>query len=148
QIEAMQVVANWQKDDNSINLMGVTLTADQFPAWKQVASGTILTIDDIDEDESLTDMERLGLMSTDTKALAVLPLRAGSRRIGVIWMGSPVAYKHSERDLRLYRSFIEQASLSLEATRLLKQTERRARQLATSAQVSQFASSILDMSQL
>ena len=148
QIEAMQVVANWQKDDNSINLLGVTLTIDQFPAWKQVASGTVLTIDDIDADDTLTDMERLGLMSTDTKALAVLPLRAGSRRIGVIWMGSPIAYKHSERDLRLYRSFIEQASLSLEATRLLKQTERRARQLATSAQVSQFASSVLDMTQL
>ncbi|MBZ0286380.1 MAG: GAF domain-containing protein, partial [Anaerolineae bacterium] len=148
QIEAMQVVANWQKDDNSINLLGVTLTADQFPAWRQVASNTILTIDDIDEDTTLTDMERLGLMSTDTKALAVLPLRAGQRRIGVIWMGSPIAYEHSERDVRLYRSFIEQASLSLEATRLLKQTERRARQLATSAQVSQFASSILDMSQL
>lgn len=148
QIEAMQVVANWQKDENSINLMGVTLTADQFPAWRQVASANILTIDNVDEDTNLTEMEQLGLMSTDTKALAVLPLRAGTRRIGVIWMGSQIPYKHSERDTRLYRSFIEQASLSLEATRLLKQTERRARQLATSAQVSQFASSILDMNVL
>ena len=57
-------------------------------------------------------------------------------------------YRHSERDQRIYRSLAEQASLRMEAARLLTQTERRARQLTTSAEVSQIASSILDLNYL
>jgi signal transduction histidine kinase/CheY-like chemotaxis protein len=93
-------------------------------------------------------MERIGLESIEARSMIVLPLRAGTRRIGVIWMVSNEPHAHSERELRIYRSFIEQASLSMEAARLLKQTERRARQLATSAEVSQIASSILDLNLL
>ncbi len=149
EMKAMQVVANWQSDETAgINLLGVTLDSDQFPAWRQVASPEIVLIDDATSDSRLTELEQLGMMSIDTRSAAILPLRAGNRRIGVIWMGSQTPYRHSERDLRIFRSFVEQASLSLEATRLLQQTERRARQLATSAEVSQIASSILDMNVL
>jgi GAF domain-containing protein/CheY-like chemotaxis protein/HAMP domain-containing protein len=148
-VETMQVVAHWQQDEStSINLMGVTLNEEQFPAWRQVSSPEMVIINDVQEEPNLTEMERLGLMSIDAHSLAVLPLRAGNRRIGVIWLAGSLPYQQGERDLRIYRSFIEQASLSLEATRLLKQTERRARQLATSAEVSQIASSILDMNVL
>jgi GAF domain-containing protein/DNA-binding response OmpR family regulator len=145
----MQVAANWQRDpETGINLLGVALTADQFPAWRQVTSPSLLTIDDVYADESLDEMERIGLESIEARSMVVLPLRAGTRRIGVIWMVSNEPHTHNEREMRIYRSFIEQASLSMEAARLLKQTERRARQLATSAEVSQIASSILDLNQL
>jgi GAF domain-containing protein/DNA-binding response OmpR family regulator len=147
--ETMQVVATWQREDvMAINLLGVTLTADQFPAWRQLCATEILMIDDYQTSTDLTDMERVGLESVDARSLAVLPLRAASHRIGVIWLASDQPYQHNERDYRLYQSFAEQASLSMEATRLLKQTERRARQLATSSEVSQIASSILDLNVL
>ncbi len=146
---ALEVVATWT-DENSgaIDLMGVTLSPDQFPPWRLAVSTEIVVIDDVTTDGRLDDMERMGLQSTDTRSLTILPLRAGNRSIGVIWMASSLPYQHTDRDLRLYRSFVEQASLSMEATRLLEQTERRARQLATSAEVSQIASSILDLNQL
>jgi len=147
--EGMVVVANWQLDVNSnINLLGVTLSSDQFPAWRQVSSETLLTIDNTQTDTSLSELEKMGLLSTDTLSLAVLPLRSGNRRIGSIWLGASEPYHHTERDVRIYRSFMEQASLRMEATRLLEQTDRRARQLSTSAQVSQIASSILDLGEL
>jgi GAF domain-containing protein/CheY-like chemotaxis protein/HAMP domain-containing protein len=145
----VQVAASWQRDDEGgINLQGVTLSADQFPAWPQLSSPTILTIDNIQEDESLSDMERIGIESLDARSLAVIPLRAGNRPIGAIWMGSREAHRHTDRELRVFQAFAEQASLSMEASRLLQQAERRARQLAASADVSQIASSILDLNVL
>ncbi|MBZ0285688.1 MAG: GAF domain-containing protein [Anaerolineae bacterium] len=147
--EMMVVVANWQSDSsNNINLLGVTLSPEQFPAWRQVSTETLMTIDNTQTDTRLSELEQMGLMSTETMSLAVLPLRSGNRRIGSIWLGASEPFHHTERDLRIYRSFMEQASLRMEATRLLEQTDRRARQLSTSAQVSQIASSILDLSEL
>ena len=147
--EDLVVIANWQADGQSgINLLGVTLNPDQFPAWRQVSSDKLLTIDDILVEPDLNELEQMGLESTDARALAVIPLKAGARRLGVIWIASSQPHKHTERDRRIYQSFAEQASLSMEATRLLEQTDRRARQLSISAQVSQIANSILDLSVL
>ncbi len=147
--EDLVVVANWQADGQSgINLLGVTLNPDQFPAWRQVSAESLLTIDDVLLEEDLNDLERMGLESTDARALSVIPLKSGNRRLGVIWVASSQPHKHTERDRRIYQSFAEQASLSMEATRLLEQTDRRARQLSISAQVSQIANSILDLSVL
>ncbi|MBN8618189.1 MAG: GAF domain-containing protein [Anaerolineae bacterium] len=145
----MVVVANWQRHpDSGINLLGVTLNAEQFPSWRQASTDTLLTIDDTLLDESLDELERMGLESTNTRSLAVIPLRSGNRRLGVLWLSSETPYRHTERDRRIYQSFAEQASLSMEATRLFEQTERRARQLSTSAEVSQIANSILDVNVL
>lgn len=147
--EDLVVIANWQADGQSgINLLGVTLNPDQFPAWRQVSTNSLLTIDDIFQEPDLSELEQMGLESTDARALAVIPLRAGNRRLGVIWIASSQPHKHTERDRRIYQSFAEQASLSMEATRLLEQTDRRARQLSISAQVSQIANSILDLNVL
>ncbi len=147
--EDLVVIANWQADGQSgINLLGVTLNPDQFPAWRQVSTNTLLTIDDILTEPDLNELEQMGLESTDARALAVIPLRAGARRLGVIWIASSQPHKHTDRDRRIYQSFAEQASLSMEATRLLEQTDRRARQLSISAKVSQIANSILDLSVL
>jgi len=147
--EDLVVIANWQADGQSgINLLGVTLNPDQFPAWRQVSTDTLLTIDDIAAEPDLNELEQMGLESTDARALAVIPLRAGTRRLGVIWIALSEPHKHTERDRRIYQSFAEQASLSMEATRLLEQTDRRARQLSISAQVSQIANSILDLNVL
>jgi GAF domain-containing protein/CheY-like chemotaxis protein len=145
----MVVVASWQRDpEKSIDLTGITLNADQFPAWSQISSRAMITIDDALTDPQLDDMARMGLASTETRALAVLPLRTGNRRLAVLWMTSTRPFVHTDLQRRIYQSFAEQASLSMEATRLLEQTERRARQLAISAEISQVASSILDLNEL
>ncbi len=141
-----QVVATWHAEgETGIDLAGMNLTAEQYPAWRLLASPTVLTIDDINEAENLGVMERIGVESLELRSLSVLPLRIAGRSIGAMVVGGRMPYEHIERDQRIYRSLAEQISLRLEAARLLTQTERRARQLATSAQVSQIASSILDL---
>ena len=144
-----QVVATWQRDGEAgIDLAGINLVAEQYPAWRLLASPNVMTIDDISESEELDMMERVGVESLELRSMSVLPLRIAGRSIGAIVIGGREAYHHNDRDQRIYRSLAEQASLRLEAARLLTQTERRARQLTTSAEVSQIASSILDLNYL
>ncbi|MBN8633857.1 MAG: GAF domain-containing protein [Anaerolineae bacterium] len=144
-----QVVSSWHREgENVIDLTGITLMAEQYPAWKLLAAQNVVMIDDVEIDEMLDDNERIGVQSLEMRSISILPLRVAGRSIGAIVLGSSEPYTHTERDLRIYRSFAEQASLRMEASRLLGQTERRARQLATSTQVSQIASSILDLNDL
>ncbi|MAS35308.1 MAG: hypothetical protein CL610_14945 [Anaerolineaceae bacterium] len=139
------VAASWSRDDEGINLLGVTLNQDQFPAWRLLTSPDLLLIDNVQFDEDLNDMERMGLEALGAQSVAVIPLRTAARPIGVIWIGTDVPYPYTEREIRIYQSFGEQTSITMEAARLYEQAERRAAQLQTSAQVSQFASSILDL---
>jgi GAF domain-containing protein/CheY-like chemotaxis protein len=146
---AAQVAALWQPGEpTNTGLEGVLLTTDQFPAWRILASPSVVMIDDVSADSTLDPMERMGIESLDMRALAVLPLRVTGRDLGAILISTRQPYAHSYRDLRIYRSLAEQASLRVEASRLIEQTERRARQLVTSAQVSQIASAILDLNYL
>jgi GAF domain-containing protein/CheY-like chemotaxis protein len=146
QSEAMAtVVASWSRDNMGIDLEGVTLSADQFPAWNLLATPELRVIENLDTATDLGDLERMGLESLGAQSLVIIPLRAANRAIGAIWMGGSVPHAYSEKDLRIYQSFSEQTSISLEAARLYDQAERRAAQLQTSAQVSQFASSVLDL---
>ncbi len=141
-----QVVATWQREGEfSIDLAGINLVAEQYPAWRLLASPYVLTIDDVSQADELDMMERIGVESLELRSLSILPLRVAGRSIGAIVIGGSAPYHHTDRDQRIYRSLSEQASLRMEATRLLQQTERRARQLTTSSQVSQIASSILDL---
>jgi GAF domain-containing protein/response regulator RpfG family c-di-GMP phosphodiesterase len=139
------VVASWTRDNAGIDLQGVTLSADQFPAWNLLSASELKVIENLDEYTDLDDLERMGVESLGAQSLVIMPLRASNRPIGAIWMGSDVPHKYSESDLRIYQAFSEQTSISLEAERLYDQAERRAAQLQTSAQVSQFASSVLDL---
>ncbi len=140
----VQIVSSWN-EEGGVDLEGVILSADQFPAWQQLASPVMFTIDDIYEDEELDDIQRSIIESLDARSLIIIPLRVPNREIGVVWISSRDPYTHSDREIRNYQAFAEQASLSMEASYLFQQTERRARQLETSAEVSQSATTILDL---
>jgi len=139
-----QVVASWSQENN-VDFMGITLNHEQFPAWTYLNTPTVFTIDDIFGDPTMDLLVQMGLQSMDMHSLAIIPLRVPKRTIGAIWLGSQEAHVHTERETRIYQAFAEQASLSMEAAFLLAQTERRARQLETSASVSQSAGQILDL---
>lgn len=143
----VHIASSWHSSASGLELAGVSLSPEQYPAWRLLATPEVLTINDV-QSADLTPAEAAGIAGFELRSVGVLPLRVSGRALGAIVLGSREPYQHSERDLRIYRSFAEQASLRMEAARLLTQTERRARQLATSAQVSQIASSILDLDEL
>lgn len=145
----IHVAGSWQRSaDDDLGLTGVTLNAEQFPAWRQLSSPEVLMVSDLDEAVDLSDMERMGIESLNLRSFVVMPMRAGRRAIGAILIGGQTPLQYNESNQRIFQSFAEQASLKMEAGRLLEQTERRARQLETSAEVSRFASTILDLNVL
>lgn len=141
----VDIVASWQSGVD-IDLLGISLSLEHFPAWSQLATDTVLAINDIhDETYGLDILEQTSIESLDTQSLVIMPLRVPGHTIGAIWLGSSEVYNYTDRDIRVFQAFAEQTSLSLEAKRLLEQTEQRARQLQTSAVISQSVGQILDL---
>ncbi len=141
----VEIVSSWQSG-GGVDLEGVTLMVDQFPAWNLLANEHVLTINDIfDPQYGLDPIEQISIESLDTRSLALIPLRVANRSIGTIWIGSRDIGRFTDQTLRVYQAFAEQTSLSLEASRLLDQTNRRASQLETSAQISQRVGQLLDL---
>jgi GAF domain-containing protein/DNA-binding response OmpR family regulator len=144
----VEIEAGWQAE-GGVNLEGVTLSAEQFPAWEQLSSPNVLMINDIhDEALNLDIMQRTSIESLDTRSLVIIPLRVANRNIGSIWIGSREAYNYTDADARIFQAYAESASLSLEASYLFTQTEHRAGQLETSAEVGQTIGQILDLNEL
>ena len=145
---SVEIVASWSEDGDT-GLNGLVLNREVFPAWDRLASTRPLLLDDIQNAPDLEKAEAAALNELDARALAIIPLRVPARSIGFIWISSHEPYAHQhERDMRTYQAFAEQASLTLEASYLLEQTERRARQLQTSAEVSRRAGTLLDLEAL
>ncbi|MBE0689053.1 MAG: response regulator, partial [Anaerolineae bacterium] len=145
----LHVVAHWQNEtEKTIDFKGITLSPDTFPAWRVITSEELMLIDDVSTDARLTEVEQLGLQSLGLQSVSVMPLSGRTQRLGAILIGDKAPFKHTDREERVYGSFAEQASLRLEASRLLIQAERRARQLATSARVGQLSSSLEELSRL
>jgi len=129
-----------------IDLRGVEFTPDEFPAWNLLATERVRAISDIyDQMVDLDPLEVASIESLSARSVVIIPLRVANRSLGALWIGSEEAYSVTPEQLRVYQAFAEQTSLSLETTRLLTQTERRARQLQTSAEISQRAGQILDL---
>ncbi|MGB7337681.1 MAG: GAF domain-containing protein [Phototrophicaceae bacterium] len=143
-VAAVDFVAGWHAEDD-VDLLGVSLTKEQFPAWTVLATDNVLIINDIHENNDLDLMTKMNIESLEAQSLVVLPLKVTGRSIGAIWLGSPETHAYTDRDLRVYQAFAEQTSLALEAKRLVEQTEQRARQLQTSAVISQNVGQILDL---
>ncbi len=140
-----EIAAGWTSGDSAPALPDAELTPAAFAAWRLLAAPRLLVIGDSAADADLSAAERAALAALGARALIVLPLRAANRPLGAIWIAAPEPGEPDERSRRVFQSFMEQASLTLETARLSAQTETRARQLATSAEVSQFATSVLDL---
>jgi GAF domain-containing protein/DNA-binding response OmpR family regulator len=139
----VRVVASWTAAGEDWD--GLMLTVDEFAAWRQLSSPAVLMVDDIQADPNMAALEQAAIEGMGARSLAIIPLRVPKRVIGAVWIGSSQPHIHTDREMRTYQAFAETASLSMEAGYLLQQTERRARQLQTSADVSQSAGQILDL---
>ncbi len=139
----VEVVASWQAATD-VDLEGISLSKDQFPAWDLLATDRVLTIDDV-ENSDLNELEKISVQSLDTRSMAIIPLQVPNRSLGAIWIASHETYHYSDQNLRIFQAFGEQTSLTLEAERLLQQSEARAAQLQTSSAISQSVTQILDL---
>ncbi len=144
---AVELLATWG-DHPAADPTGTRHRADQFPFWTALTAPGITQIqdaDDMTENEELLrdEFEQLGLHSA-----TIVPLRIAERPVGAIVIGLNTPWPPAKNELRIYRAIADQAAISLENLRLYQQSQRRARQLATSAEVSRAVTSILQLDQL
>lgn len=149
---SVRVVAEWVRSGATI-LHDTILTPEEFPGWALLTSPDVITIGDSEAENARTALESRGtdpniLLALTAKSLVIIPLRVQNRIIGAMWVSGLEPQPFSDSDTRIFQSFGEQASLTLDASRLLQQTNRRAQQLQTSAEVSNTASQILELETL
>ncbi len=143
----IEITATWGNEEVS-SLQGLFFTRDQFPIWEQLATSEILWLDDVDTDETISDNARMGYHALGIASVSIVPLKTPTGIIGCIVFGSSEVRYHEMREIRIYQALADQAAVQLENKRLFEQAEFRARQLATSAEVSRAVTSILDLSEL
>lgn len=143
----VEVTTTWGKGD-FLDLRGLRFTPVQLPIWDRLSSEEITWSDNIDEDDSIDEFTKLGFRTLDISSFVVVPLRTTNRAVGAIMLGSSTPRQHTDREIRIYGSLADQASITLENKTLLDQADIRTRQLEISAQVSQSATQILNLDEL
>ncbi len=142
-----EITTTWGRGD-FLDLKGLRFTPSQLPIWDAISSESIFYSDNVDEDSNIDEFTRLGLRTLDIASFVVVPLKTANRHSGAILLGSSLPRQHSDREIRIYSSLADQASITLENMMLLEQAAVRTRQLEISAQVSQSATQILNLDEL
>ncbi len=109
-------------------------------AW----TGEPLVVNDVVSDQ----VHKPHPLLTETASETGIPLRVGARVIGVLDVQSAQVESFSEDDVRVLQTIGDQLAIAIDNARLFTETERRTNQLQTAAQVSQAATSLLDLNQL
>ncbi len=143
----VEIAASWNRDP-ALSFAGMRFTPDDLAIWPQLASPDIVWLENISGDQTLQEDSRTFLQSLGLTSVIIAPMAVGNKPIGTLLLGSPESWFRTEREARIYSSLADQAAITIENRDLLNQAERRARQLQTSAEVSQAASSILQLDEL
>jgi PAS domain S-box-containing protein len=142
------MTADWQPIEDPDNLIDLRYTPEEFPIWPLMAGEEMVWIEDIDTFVAMSEDTREFIRFLGAQSIIVLPLRAAGRSIGALMFLSGEHWPQSSREVRLYSSLADQAAITMQSRYLLEQTERRARQLAASAQVARAATSTLNLDDL
>lgn len=95
----------------------------------------LLLVNDVDHDERLDDTTRGLYQMSGIKAGASLPLRLGNRWVGLVSLAWDDPQTFSEDNTRIYRSLADQTAVIMHNHLLFAQTQKRAADLATVAEV-------------
>ncbi len=127
---------------------GTLFPTDLYPYTQQLQAGERVTSDDVANDPQFTPEERSLLLEFSVAAMNAVPLRTRDGIPGQLLVTYQQPHLFTEREILFYESIVVQASIALDNYNLLQETQRRARQLQTAAEVSRAASSILDVNEL
>src|SRR5262249_18273772 len=145
---AIEILADWNRDSDRINMTGLRFTPDQLPIWHHISQPDMLWIESTDV-SSEADSAKQGIYQTlGIHSMVCLPLAVAGRPIGTLILGADETWPATEKEKRIYLSLADQVAIAMERRNLLEQAERRANQLEISSQIAQAAATILDMEEL
>lgn len=143
----VRTVAEWRRDGQVVAFGKPTLIS-QLPLLPLFDPDTPTVFDDVAGDPRISSPNREQLLRFGVAALVFVPLRIGERWLGNMTIISGKARVHTGRELRLLRSVAEQIAPALERLVLLREAERRTRELEIVAQVSTTTATILDVTEM
>ncbi|MBN2471521.1 MAG: GAF domain-containing protein [Anaerolineae bacterium] len=142
-----EVAATWS-DGSTPDLTGMSFSSDQFPNWPDLTTTALLAVDNVQTDERISEDSRMGYAALGLQGVTIIPLEVAGQPVGAVQFGYSVPHLHTDREVRIYQNLAELATIALRNIELLEQTQNRALQLQTSAEVSRAATSILDVDEL
>ncbi|HUM71539.1 MAG TPA: PAS domain-containing protein, partial [Chloroflexota bacterium] len=149
--EWMEMVANWA-DATSVlaNVdfpIGSRFYLPDLPTASQWidAPNEILLYGDVDQDETIDAVTRGLYQMSGVKAGASLPLHVGSRWVGLIVLSWDETKTFSDDDRRTYYALADQTAIIMNNQLLFEQTQKRAAELATVAEVGAAITSVRDV---
>lgn len=130
--------------DAAALVVGSRLSPSSFAPWSLLQSENLEWFDvaaDFDENPAMREWFAL----YNIAACIVVPLRIATQPLGAILIGTSQPWQRNGREERIFSSLADQAAVSMQSRALFEQAQRRARQLQASAEVTQTASTILDL---
>ncbi|MBZ0290520.1 MAG: GAF domain-containing protein, partial [Anaerolineae bacterium] len=126
-----EVVASWRRDGTSNTGMRIPLAGFSDGSSDPRAMTVINEVKNELPEAVHSAYEAFGVA-----AIVTIPLMIGGRVIGSLSLAGPNAYYFSNREIQMWRAIAEQTATTMERFFLSRQTNRRAAELQTVAQVS------------
>lgn len=127
--------------------LGVRLPAAAAPYITRLGAEPVI-LPDTQTAPDLDMFTRQTFQQFNIQATCLLPLRAGGKLIGLLTASARQPTQFALEAMPLLQATADQVAVTMEKLRLLAETQRRADQLATAAEVSHVANSVLDPDQL
>lgn len=106
--------------------IGLRLPPNALLALQVAQSNQPVITHDVDHDERLTPAAVATLRQLHIQAVALLPLWAGDRQLGLLMLQAEKPHTFTEREIRPYTSLTQQMAISIENRRLFEQIQRDA----------------------
>jgi PAS domain S-box-containing protein len=137
-----RVVADRRADGTS--MVGLEVPIDNEGTMLPFVNQDMTIVEDSAADPHLDELARMVYQSAAVVSLLAARVSILEHQYGSINISSPQPYHFTERDIRIFRTAVEQAAVALERLYLARQINRRAAELETVAQVSAAATTLLN----
>ncbi|MCB0190721.1 MAG: GAF domain-containing protein [Anaerolineae bacterium] len=146
----LELVALWEnprKEWPSIPLSS-HLSAEELGLASLLKTGNTVASNSIEKDERFSLLLKQLFKVMQIKSMVAVPIWLNMNVEGFILAGNEEDISFPPEFIRLYENIARETSVALENRRLLDETQHRARQLQTAAEVSQAATAYLDLDKL
>jgi GAF domain-containing protein/HAMP domain-containing protein len=152
QVIAWNVLANWHDGRGVAPTAVGTRLASQAGAsagWLANTASAMFMNDVQDERETRVDVpSRERFVQRNIHAMGVLPLWVGARQLGMLVLEGEEIHEFTPEETRALETLAGQVAVALDGLQLLQQTQQRASEMQTVAEVGTEAASSLDLYRL
>lgn len=140
------VIGSWRADGRSIQ--GESGQIAEIPLGNHLTRSQLTVINDLTTDPRLDPATRETMQQQGIQSLAVVPVTLGMRWMGYLSISSAQPYYYPAATLNFLEIVGKQLTSLLDRFALMRQTERRAQELQTVAEVSASAAQNLKLDEL